>query len=130
MITHHINAGQFVNTVLPHYAAQRTLAQQPQMYHTEQSPLATPMLRDRLYVEWRLFWDLKRPILVEKSPPHSLITRLLQYYFTPAQTYYIALLRHPLAQTKTSFWSRHSTVERNDCGALGVIHWLKMQVTR
>ena len=48
---------------------------------TEHSPQATPESRERLWQEWSPHWDLERPVLLEKSPPHLTKTRFLQALF-------------------------------------------------
>lgn len=44
---------------------------------------------------WHSYWDLDRPVLLEKSPPHLCRFRALDAAFQPA--WYILLLRDPLA---------------------------------
>ena len=53
-------------------------------------------LRHQVYSEWRRYWDVSKPILIEKSPRHILMTRLLQHWFTPEQTLFVVVLRHPV----------------------------------
>jgi hypothetical protein len=73
-----------------------------------------------------MFWNISKPILAEKSPRHMMMTRLLQYWFTEQRSFFIAILRHPLAQSRANYWSRnHDTT----CGAAGVAHWLALQVS-
>ena len=51
-----------------------------------------------MYAEWRRYWDVSKPILVEKSPRHIIMTRLLQHWFGADQTFFIVIMRHPLAR--------------------------------
>lgn len=61
---------------------------------TEQSPLVTPANAERLLAAWRPFWDLDRPVLVEKSPPNLVMTRFLQALFPDAS--FVVIVRHPV----------------------------------
>ncbi|CAN0235130.1 unnamed protein product, partial [Phaeothamnion confervicola] len=54
----------------------------PESHLTETSELATDEARTRLFNEWGFFWDLKKPFLLEKSPPNMMISRFLQRLFT------------------------------------------------
>ena len=72
------------------------------MHLTEHSTFAIERARDILYAEWRQYWHVERGILVEKSPRHALMTRLLQHWFTPERTSFVVLLRHPLATVQSS----------------------------
>jgi hypothetical protein len=64
---------------------------------TEQSPLANVESRQRLMASWSPFWDLSKPVLLEKSPPNVLKTRFLQALFPNSA--FMMVLRHPLAVT-------------------------------
>jgi hypothetical protein len=72
-------------------------AYQPDMHLTEASAYATTDHRDRLYADWRMHWNVSKPILLEKSPRHCVMMRLLQHWFTAERSAFIVLLRHPLA---------------------------------
>ena len=50
----------------------------------------------KVYGEWRRYWNVSRSVLVEKSPRHMLMTRLLQHWFTPLRTHFLIVLRHPV----------------------------------
>lgn len=72
---------------------------------TELSPSAAAETRDELLAAWSPFWDLSRPVLVEKSPPNLLRFRLLQSVFPEAA--FVAIVRHPVAVAyATEGWSR------------------------
>jgi len=83
---------------------------------TEASPLATRASRDRLLVAWLPYWDARRRVLVEKSPPNLLRTRLLQALFPAAC--FVLIVRHPVAVAEaTCKWSDEGV------GAL-LRHWV------
>ena len=42
---------------------------------TEEDALVTEANRLRLYAEWSRFWDVSKPVLLEKSPQHVPIVR-------------------------------------------------------
>src|SRR5689334_17879745 len=69
----------------------------PDAHLTERSPLVTPANRDTLLSEWSRYWDLRRPVLLEKSPPNMLKLRFLQALFPRSRA--IVILRHPLVVT-------------------------------
>lgn len=47
-------------------------------HFTEDSHLVTIQNRDKLLRQWGYFWDLERPVLLEKSPTNMVMSRLLQ----------------------------------------------------
>ena len=71
--------------------------------------LATEANRIKLYAEWRRYWQPSKPVLVEKSPRHMLMTRLLQWYFTPERTRFVVVLRHPIA----TVWEEYLHVSKS-----------------
>jgi hypothetical protein len=85
-------------------------------YLTESSPLVSDANRQRLLLEWKRHWNLKRPILLEKSPPNLIRMRFLQAMFPGC--FFIMMIRHPIAVSyATQKWSNttlHSLVK----------HWL------
>jgi hypothetical protein len=85
---------------------------------TERSPLATPDAGRRLFAAWRPWWDLSRPVLLEKSPPNLLATRFLQAAFPGAR--FVMVVRHPaVVALSTRKWARRRTLG----GLLG--HWFR-----
>lgn len=64
---------------------------------TENSPLATESNRAKLLAQWGPRWDMSKHVLVEKSPPNLLKTRLLQALFPEAA--FVVIIRHPIAVT-------------------------------
>ena len=83
---------------------------------TENSPLATDENGKKLFDEWSKYWDLSKPILLEKSPPNLIQTRFLQKLFP--ESYFIVITRHPLAVSyATRKWSKTPILSL-------VEHWL------
>lgn len=68
-----------------------------QSHVTEADPLATRENARRLVEEWTPYWNLARPVLLEKSPPNLLKTRFLQALFPGAA--FVIILRHPIPVT-------------------------------
>ncbi|MFK7831541.1 MAG: sulfotransferase [Congregibacter sp.] len=66
-----------------------------QMMRREPWNPATPFDWPLIYQTWRRYWDLSRPILLEKSPPHLCRYAALDACFKPAN--YLLLLRDPIA---------------------------------
>lgn len=93
------------------------------MHLTESSALATDASRDAVFKRWRDRWQLSKSLLLEKSPRHIMMTRLLQHWFGHDHTFFVVLLRHPLA-TMSQLWSPGYHVD--DCGGSAIKHWLEM----
>ena len=70
--------GQQFQSVYPYQTGDNNWAHNPNMRLDDSAPVATAACRDQLYAEWRPYWDVSKPVLVEKSPRHILMTRLLQ----------------------------------------------------
>lgn len=80
----------------------------PQAHLTESSPLVTDKNRRRLLEEWSPYWDLSRPVLLEKSPPNLLKLRFLQALFPGSRA--VVILRHPVAVASAHIkWRLHGT---------------------
>lgn len=45
--------------------------------------------------EWLKYWDISRPILLEKSPPNLIRAVVIESYFQPA--YFVCMVRNPYA---------------------------------
>jgi hypothetical protein len=89
---------------------------------TEHSPLATPESRERLWQQWSPHWDLNRPVLLEKSPPHLTKTRFLQALFPGCS--FVVVTRHPIAVAcATQKWS----ATRPDQPSLERVHLLRYE---
>src|SRR4029077_1786370 len=65
------------------------------MHETERSPRATRALAIQISRAWTPYWDLDRPLLLEKSPPNLLRARLLQKLFPGCA--FVFVVRHPIA---------------------------------
>ena len=90
--------GQFLQTVYPTaraYGGPARFGLKPAAHLTEQSPLVSPANRARLFAEWSSFWDLDKPVLLEKSPPNLIHARFLQALFPEA--FFVMIMRHPVA---------------------------------
>jgi hypothetical protein len=66
-------------------------------YLDEQSPLVTAAKGEKLFNEWKPYWNLSKPVLLEKSLPTLIRTRFLQALFP--QSYFVIVTRHPIATT-------------------------------
>jgi hypothetical protein len=62
---------------------------------TETSPLVTEENRNQLFIDWSEYWDISKPILIEKTPSNMIRTRFFQELFP--NTYFVAIIRHPVA---------------------------------
>ena len=81
----------------------------PRSHLTEDSPLATPGNAARLAEQWAPYWDLSRPVLVEKSPPNLVMTRFLQALYPHAS--FVVIVRHPVVVALgTDKWLRGRTL--------------------
>lgn len=81
----------------------------PFAYLTERSKLAAPDKADALFAQWARYWDLSRPVLLEKSPPNIIRTRYLQACFPDSA--FIVIVRHPIASSiATKKWCRRNPV--------------------
>ncbi len=102
--------GQHLQTVLPtglELGGPGRFGFHPEAHMDETHPLATPETAAKLWEQWRLFWDVSKPFLIEKSPPNLLRTRFLQHLFPNSS--FIAILRHPIAVAyATRKWSKTS----------------------
>jgi hypothetical protein len=113
--------GQHLQSVYPPastYGGPGRFGFAPESHLTERSRLATPANAARLLEEWSPYWDLARPVLLEKSPPNLLKTRFLQALFPEAR--FVVVLRHPFPVTlATARWRRTRRLHRL------VEHWLR-----
>lgn len=83
----------------------------------ENSDLVSAENAQRLFDEWKPYWDMTQPVLLEKSPPNLVRGRFLQAMFP--NSFFIMMLRHPIsvscATAKWSNTSMYSLIE----------HWLR-----
>jgi hypothetical protein len=90
----------------------------PAYHMTEKHPLVSEESAHRLLEEWSPHWDLARPVLLEKSPPHLLKTRFLQALFPSCS--FVVIVRHPIPVTlATAKWRRTRRYHRL------LEHWLR-----
>ncbi len=83
----------------------------------EHSELITDVNQRKLFEEWSRYWDVRKPFLLEKSPPNLIKSRFLQAMFP--NTYFIFLLRHPAAVTfATRKWRPRMPISKF------IEHWL------
>ena len=82
---------------------------------TEESGLLCAANRDRLLSEWGAYYDLDKPVLLEKSPPNLIRSRFLRQMFPGSK--FVFIVRHPIAVAlATEKWSSNSIGER-------ILHW-------
>ena len=103
--------GQHLQDVMPageRFGGPGRFALDPASALTERSPLATPESAARLFSDWSKYWDLDRPVLVEKSPPNLIRMRFLQSLFPDAS--FIVIMRHPvIVSLSTKKWAPRRT---------------------
>lgn len=81
--------------------------------------------RRAVFDAWGRYWNLSRPVLVEKSPRHTIMTRYLQAMFTPDKSRFLVIMRHPLAASHYEwFRNRKYDEARGHCGRPWIEHWL------
>jgi hypothetical protein len=106
--------GQHLQTVYPRvrdYGGAGHFAFSPAAHLTETSPYVGTESAATLLEQWKPYWDLSRPVLVEKSPPNLIMTRFLQELFPDA--YFVMVVRHPVIVTlSTRKWARKMTMKR------------------
>lgn len=87
-------------------------------YLTEHSALNTPENKATLLAQWSAHWDMRKPVLVEKSPPNLIRMRLLAALFP--QSRFIIVARHPLAVALATLkWAKTSVPELVEHWVLG-----------
>jgi hypothetical protein len=100
--------GQHLQTVVPPDSAlggPGEFAFAREAHLTESSPLVSGETRERLTAEWSPYWDLTKPVLVEKSPPNLVRTRFFAALFPNAV--FVNILRHPVAVAyATKKWNK------------------------
>jgi len=77
----------------------------PRSHFTEHSPLVSDEARARLLAQWGRHWDLRKPVLLEKSPANLLKARFLQALFP--RSWFVMVIRHPaVVAAATQRWTR------------------------
>jgi len=83
----------------------------------ENSNLVSTENTQRLFNEWKPYWDINQPVLLEKSPPNLVRSRFLQAMFP--NSFFIMMLRHPIVVScATHKWSNTSMYSLME-------HWLR-----
>ena len=84
--------------------------------HRRRSPRVSDETRERLSEEWSRYWDLTKPVLLEKSPPNLIRTRFFAALFP--NSVFVNILRHPVAVAyATKKWNKAPLASR-------FRHWL------
>ncbi|MGB3190321.1 MAG: sulfotransferase [Limnoraphis sp.] len=100
--------GQHLQTVYPTaqvYGGAGKFGFNSAAFLDEHSQLISPENTQKLFHEWSQYWDLQKPILLEKSPPNLVRCRFLQQMFP--NSCFIIVLRHPIAVSyATKKWSQ------------------------
>ncbi|WP_158587889.1 sulfotransferase family protein [Actinomadura logoneensis] len=113
--------GQHLQTVLPideHHGGPGRFAFSPDAHLTESSPYGSAAVARRLRTQWNRYWDLSKPLLLEKSPPNLTRFRLLQELFPDSK--FILMMRDPVSVTlSTRKWT--PALSHRDL----VRHWLQ-----
>ena len=106
--------GQHVQDVYPvarTHGGPGRFALRPAAHLTETSPLVSAENAGRLWAAWSTYWDLDRPILVEKSPPNLVMGRFLQALFPGSAL--VVVIRHPVIVTlSTRKWAPRTSLHR------------------
>jgi Sulfotransferase family len=102
--------GQHLQTVYPPakvYGGPGRFAFHPEAHLTETAELVSPENSERLRAEWSVYWNLSKPVLVEKSPPNLIRSRFLQALVPDSA--FVVITRHPIAVSfATQKWSKTS----------------------
>ncbi len=111
--------GQHLQTVFNnarYYGGPGKFGFHPDAHLDENSRLLTDQNRIKLLAEWSQYWDMKAPFLIEKSPPNIVRSRFLQEMFP--KSYFIAIIRHPVATSSATMKMTTSSFEEI------LKHWL------
>lgn len=94
---------------------------------TEDSPLATAEAGHSMFQSWAPYWDLSKPILVEKTPSNLVMGRFLQAVFPGSSL--VVVVRHPVVVSLALDKWDPLVVSRNGRRRVGlpsqVGHWVK-----
>jgi hypothetical protein len=118
--------GQHLQAVLPRggaYGGPGRFGRHPEAHLTEMHPLATRETAAALFDQWRPYWDLTRPYLVEKTPISLLRTRLFQRLFPDSA--FVVIVRHPAPVALGTYDALASFGAAGDLTIADLIeHWL------
>jgi len=105
----------------------------PNHHLSEASPLVHEAAQHMLFNQWALFWDLGKPVLMEKSPSNGVISPFLHRVWglglpsSPAR--FIFLQRHPIAVAMATQRAGGISVSDLDIADL-VENWLAAEERR
>jgi len=106
--------GQHLQSVYPpakDYGGPGLFAFAEEAHLTEASPLVSEESRERLLADWSPYWDLEKPVLIEKSPPNLIRMRFLQALFPGAS--FVVVTRHPIPVAyATGKWRRQESLRK------------------
>ncbi|EGD74137.1 hypothetical protein PTSG_06146 [Salpingoeca rosetta] len=101
-------------------------------HKTERDVRSPKRTKRKLVKAWSPYWDMSKPVLLEKSPRHTTMTRYMQRIFG-LRTVFFVTIRHPLG-AMYHFYHRFNAAKQrqyyNDCaeldikGFLTVYDWL------
>jgi Sulfotransferase family len=134
--------GQHLQDVYPTartYGGPGRFALDSRSHLVEHSHLVSPRTADRLMTAWMPYWDLRRPVLVEKSPPNLLMTRFLQALFSRSS--FVLIVRHPIVvalgtekwrtadsvRTSVANWFAAHNTMMGDLAALQRVHVVRYE---
>jgi hypothetical protein len=110
--------GQHLQTVYKaeyYYGGPGEFALHPDAHLTEDSALINQNNRGKILREWGAYYDLQKPVLLEKSPPNLVRSRFLRQMFPGSK--FVFIVRHPVAVSlATEKWSNKTIAER-------LLHW-------
>lgn len=134
--------GQHLQDLIPpagSFGGPGRFALDPRSRLTESSSLARPESAERLFARWMAYWDLSRPVLLEKSPPNMVRMRFLQHLFPNSS--FVMVVRHPVVVAlsthkwapRTSYsklfanWFAAHDILVKDAGHIRRLHVLKYE---
>lgn len=92
------------------YGGPGEFAFHPEAHLTEDSVLINQHNREKLLQQWGAYYDLNKPVLLEKSPPNIIMSRFLRQMFPASR--FVFIVRHPIAVSlATEKWSNRSLEE-------------------
>ena len=110
--------GQHLQSVIPAahvFGGPGEFASHPDAHLTEDSALINQANRNTLLKDWGAYYDLSKPVLLEKSPPNLIRSRFLRRMIPNSK--FIFIVRHPIAVSlATEKWSNRTITER-------LLHW-------
>ena len=125
--------GQHLQEVYPKaksYGGPGRFALDERSHLTEHSSLVSPANARLLLDAWKPYWDLSRPLLVEKSPPNLVMGRFLQALYPGSA--FIVVVRHPIiVALSTVKWRRLMSKNFQNHASLSAMveHWLTAHET-